>query len=200
MDRTVVDYKGHRVRIQCADEEIPEVVYTTMVAPFLSDFEYSWLTGTRAEERVKNYLGYVAGLMLRRPKDHGVVSPRRMRKIHGIELTLGTTDSSPKNIQPLPVKTSRKEQGETKNSRINAIRVAHPNSKITYCRVNTDNRFEYNSASFAIHQAVKAYAPKETSIGRLYDMDRIVVVDDAGKLFFYDQEIHPIDSDYVAQL
>ena len=198
MNRTVVDYRGNRIRIQCADEELPTKLYEALIAPYLSDFEYAWLSGTRSEERAKNYLSYVAGLMLRRPNDHNIISARQLRKIHGIELTLGTTDTTAKNIRPLPVKPRKKQPSETRSSRLSAARDAHPGSEITYCRVDTRNRFSYKGVWFVIPSGVKEYAPKQTANGALYDMDRVVVVDDAGNLYFYDQEMRRIDGVSVA--
>ena len=180
MNRTVVDYRGNRIRIQCADEELPTKLYEALIAPYLSDFEYAWLSGTRSEERAKNYLSYVAGLM------------------HGIELTLGTTDTTAKNIRPLPVKPRKKQPSETRSSRLSAARDAHPGSEITYCRVDTRNRFSYKGVWFVIPSGVKEYAPKQTANGALYDMDQVVVVDDAGNLYFYDQEMRRIDGVSVA--
>ena len=199
MDRIIVDYKGQRVHIRCADEDVPSVVYETLVAPFLSDFEYSWLSGTRAEERAKHYLDYIAGLMIRRPKDHNVLAPRQMRKVRGMELTLGATDTSPQHVQPAPAKPRKRRSADTKDSRLNAIRAMYPRCGITYCRIDTDNCFSYNGESFIVHSDVKVYAPKMTSIGTFYAMDKGGVVDSGGELHFYDQEIRPIGAANVVR-
>lgn len=199
MDRTVVDYKGQRVRVRCADEEAPKVLYETLVEPFLYDLEYSWLSGSRAEEHTKNYLAYIAGLMIRRPNDHNVIAPRQMRRIHGMELTLGETDASSKPVQSAPVKTRKRANAETRTARFEAVRKIHPHGTINFCRVDTENHFHYKGNVFAIPIEEKAYAPKVTSLGTLYDMDRIVVVDDAGRLYFFDQEVRPIDRVSIVQ-
>lgn len=55
MDQTVKDFNGRNVRIQCTDDEIKDVICDLLIAPFLEDFEYAWMSGTRAENKVKNY-------------------------------------------------------------------------------------------------------------------------------------------------
>lgn len=55
MKQTVKDFRGRNVLIECSDDEIMDVVYDLLIAPFVDDFEYAWMSGTRAENRVKNY-------------------------------------------------------------------------------------------------------------------------------------------------
>lgn len=54
-----------------------------------------------------------------------------------------------------------------------------------WCRVDTDNRFEYNGRKYEIDAGMTQYQPVETEYGMLYDMDRILATNPE-KLEFYD--------------
>lgn len=125
--------------------------------------------------------------MIRNPKEHDVLTPRELRKIHGMEVS---EDS--KNVNPVPVKPKTKQAAETKMNRIDRIKEKHPNATITFCRVDTENCFEYEDSKFKIAMSVKAYAPKQTPSGAFYEMDQAIVVNDGGRLYFYDQDFSPL--------
>lgn len=126
--------------------------------------------------------------MIRNPKEHDVLTPREMRKIHGMEVS---EDS--KNANPVSVKPKKKQPEETKANRIDRIKERYPNAMVTFCRVDTENCFQYGDSKFRIPMSSKAYAPKKTASGLFYSMDQCVVVNADGRLFFYDQDFIPLD-------
>lgn len=125
--------------------------------------------------------------MIRNPKEHDVLTPREMRKIHGMEVS---EDS--KNANPVSVKPKKKQPEETKAKRIDRIKERYPNATVTFCRVDTENCFEYGDSRFRIPMSVTAYAPKQTPSGSFYEMDQAIVVNDGGRLYFYDQDFSPL--------
>ena len=86
MDRTVTDYHGEKIRIVCGEDEIQDTLQKKLIDPFSEEIETAWLSGTKAEERTKNYLSYVASLMLREPDRHNVLSAEKIRSIQSIEI------------------------------------------------------------------------------------------------------------------
>jgi hypothetical protein len=87
---------------------------------------------------------------------------------------------------------------ERRFDRVIRIKIEHPGCTFTFCRVDTENRFEFDGVWFRINDSVAAYQPKQTKEGVLYDMDAICVVRDVdGELHFYDQRMHVLDQENV---
>lgn len=60
---------------------------------------------------------------------------------------------------------------------------------VTYCRVDTENVFEYGGILYRIENNIPQYKPKLTAVGMLYDMDKIMVIKTAdGSLWFFDMD------------
>lgn len=75
---------------------------------------------------------------------------------------------------------------------------AHPGSTLAWCRVDTDNDFEYHGERFTIDKAVTQYQPTDTEEGPYYDMDEVLVVRTAeNELYFFDQRLTPIGGDMI---
>lgn len=66
----------------------------------------------------------------------------------------------------------------------------------TWCRVDTDNNFIYNSEYYHIDNAIQAYAPVQTEHGLLYDMDRVLVSE--GR--FFDMNFDEIMPNQITRL
>lgn len=197
MDRWVRDYNGTKIRIQCEENELQTVLYETLIVPYIADLEYSWMCGTKAEERAKGYLDYVASLMIRRPDSHNVIDPRKMRKIHSIELTGDGTAELAKEMRPVRSRAKPKLKVQTRSDRIDQIHRKYPGCRITICTVDTDGWFRYGDDSYLLSAELDCYAPKHIKDDVIYDMDRVVVVEDKNGLHFYDQDAYPIEDGYV---
>ena len=63
-----------------------------------------------------------------------------------------------------------------------------------WCRVDTDNRFEYNGHVYEIDEGETQYQPIETDIGLLYDMDRILATETGD---FYDMKYNKVKARQV---
>lgn len=197
MDRWVRDYSGAKIRVLCDESELQTVLYERLIVPYIADLEYSWMSGTKAEERAKGYLDYVGSLMIRQPDKHNVVDPRKMRKIHSIELTGDGAAEIAREMRPVRSRVKPKPKVQTRSDRIEQIHKKHPGCAITICSVDTEGWFTYASRGLLISSELDTYAPKPTDKDVVYDMDRIMVVEDRNGLFFYDQNAYPIDDAYV---
>lgn len=100
-------------------------------------------------------------------------------------------------------KTVSKEIGmrQERRRRINAMKKAHPNAKVVFCRVDTSNEFLYAGQRYLLDAAVEGYQPKVLKDGDVYyEMDTIIVVDTADGVFFCDQQGYEIGMDLVRKL
>lgn len=197
MDRWVRDYSGTKIRIQCEESELQTVLYEKLVAPYIADLEYSWMSGTKAEERAKGYLDYIGSLMIRQPDTHNVVDPRKMRKIHTIELTGEGAAEIAREMRPVRSRAKPKRKKQMRCERIDQIHKKYPGCKITICGVDTEGWFTYKGMELLLSGKLETYAPKNAGNDVLYDMDRVMVVENSKGLFFYDQDANPIDAAYV---
>lgn len=197
MDRWVRDYNGTKIRVECEESELQDVLYQRFIVPFLPDLEYSWMCGTRAEDRAKGYIDYIASLMIRQPDKHNVIDPRKMRKIQSRELTGDGAADIAREMRPVKSKAKPKTRPETRTMRIDKIHKQYPGCKITICSVDTEGWFEFNGVALLLSPELDCYAPKPTKDDVVYDMDRVMVVEYKNGLHFYDQNAYEIESTYV---
>lgn len=134
--------------------------------------------------------------------DHLIYSGRQPPEDEGdnefskFALMLERLDARAKPYESKRKKKPKKK--ETQFQRAERIRKEHPGCRFFFCRVNTENRFEYNGVYYRIDESVEVYQPKQTREGALYDMDEITVVRAAdGKLYFYDQKMYPLDREAI---
>ena len=72
-----------------------------------------------------------------------------------------------------------------------------------WCYVWADNVFELNEKKYRIHDKVEQYAGVEVKINRKggteirYDMDKILVYEQEGIKYYFDQQINRIDNKYI---
>jgi hypothetical protein len=89
----------------------------------------------------------------------------------------------------------------TRYNRVEQIKAELPGGYFSFCRVNTGNAFEYDGVWRRIDASVKAYRPKHTGSGTLYDMDQIVVVRmPDGMLHYFDQKLNAIDESLINEV
>lgn len=87
---------------------------------------------------------------------------------------------------------------QTRYDRIAATKSAYPTCSIHRAVVDTEGNFLFNGRQYAIDMKLcKKYAPKETDIGELYDMDYVVCVDAGGDVMFFDADFFRIDDNAV---
>lgn len=203
MDRTVTDYHGEKIRIVCGEDEIQSTLQKKLIDPFSEEIETAWLSGTKAEERTKNYLSYVASLMLREPDRHNVLSAEKIRSIQSIEIPVSQiSGGNMENQTPMDMqgqKTKNKiQRKETRFDRLMKIHREFPDGIFTACAVDTENKFIYREKAYEIDKSVEAYLPETTKDGELYyAMDSILVLDDGKILRYYDQDARPIDTEMI---
>ena len=203
MDRTVTDYHGEKIRIVCGEDEIQSTLQKKLIDPFSEEIETAWLSGTKAEERTKNYLSYVASLMLREPDRHNVLSAEKIRSIQSIEIPVSQiSGGNMENQTPMDMqgqKTKNKiQRKETRFDRLMKIHRGCPDGIFTACAVDTENKFIYREKAYEIDKSVEAYLPETTKDGELYyAMDSILVLDDGKILRYYDQDARPIDTEMI---
>lgn len=69
---------------------------------------------------------------------------------------------------------------------------------LSYRTVDTFNQFQYMGRLYEIDEAVEAYAPKNTPLGLLYDMDKIICAEgEDGILRFYTADYEPIAPEHI---
>lgn len=198
MDRWVRDYSGTKIRIQCEEDDLQAVLFEKLVAPYVADLEYSWMCGTKAEERAKGYLDYIGSLMIRQPDSHNVLDPRKMRKVHTVELTGDGAASIAREMRPVKSKAKPKKKTQTRSDRIDQIKKRYPDCRISICKVDTDGDFVYGDIHLRVSLELETYAPKPAGDEAIYDMDRVIVVSHKDGICFYDQEANPIAGDYIS--
>lgn len=81
---------------------------------------------------------------------------------------------------------------EKKRQRIRAVNVAHPDMKVAYVPVDTENEFSFGGKRWRISPDVKQYQPKAVGDDLLYDMDQVVCVEAHDMTLFYDQDWYEI--------
>lgn len=77
--------------------------------------------------------------------------------------------------------------------RIREIQERFPGCVIDHERIDTDNVFPHAGITYRLSDSVAAYRPRQTRNGLLYDMDRVIVVQQEGTLRFFQQDYLPID-------
>lgn len=87
------------------------------------------------------------------------------------------------------LKKTRGKRAETKFNRIEQIRKKNPAAKMSWVSVDEENRFVYSGTSYIIPTYYNGYASSENNDA----MDRVLVVDNAGVLVFYDQNVRPME-------
>ena len=83
-----------------------------------------------------------------------------------------------------------KKKIETRFDRLSKIGSKYPTAKRTWCCVNADNSFEYRDAIYHIPDEMEAYV---TGDNKTDSMDRVLVVDDGNRIWFYDQNVFPFE-------
>lgn len=78
---------------------------------------------------------------------------------------------------------------ETKYDRIEKLRKQMPDASRTWASVDAENCFTYKGKKYRLSDRAKGYERSD----RLDSMDRVLVVDDAGHLTFYDQNVKAIE-------
>ena len=98
--------------------------------------------------------------------------------------------------QPYMAHREKKRRGkpETRFHRLERVRREHPQAEIAICAVDTDSCFTACGKWYCIAESAYQYAPRQTSEGPLYDMDRIyVVLEDSFPVLFLDQDANRLN-------
>lgn len=107
---------------------------------------------------------------------------------------LGFDDTRDK--RPVGKKSTGKQL--TRSQIIQQIRKDCGTNEFHFVSVDTDNCFNLNHVTYRIDSAVTQYSPKQVKDDLLYDMDKIVCVEDKhGGFRFYDQDFSLIDSSLI---
>lgn len=90
-------------------------------------------------------------------------------------------------------------------TRLHKLKQLSPHSINTWCRVDTENTFEYNGTRYAISPDIEAYAGVGTRVGIYYAFDRVLVSEPRGNasvtgMTFYDQAARPLPDGAVTRL
>lgn len=103
--------------------------------------------------------------------------------------------------EDVPNKKGRKAVNSEKGEKLKLIKKeCGKDAVFTYCTVDTENCFRYNGAEYMIDSSVEAYAPKNTSLGLLYDIDKIICVKSQdGSIRFYTPKYDSIDMSLICQ-
>lgn len=84
--------------------------------------------------------------------------------------------------EKLPVRKKKRSKRTTRFERIEEIARSMPDSRRTWCRVDADNHFRYNGKTYTAPEEMRGYIGDG-------QMDRILVVETADALRFYDQNV-----------
>lgn len=68
--------------------------------------------------------------------------------------------------------------------------------KVKWCSVNTDNEFMFDNNKYKISDKVEQYGLKND----IYIMDKVLVYEQYGNKYFFDQEIERIDNKFIKKL
>lgn len=102
---------------------------------------------------------------------------------------------------PVPQKKGRKPVFSEREKKIRQMYKDCPGASISYCLVDTDNRFVYGGERYEIDAAVEEYAPKHTALGTLYDMDQILCLKmKDSSIRFYTTKYDPISESLVRKI
>lgn len=94
-------------------------------------------------------------------------------------------------------KPAKKKKTTAKADRIKEIRARYGRCDFQYPIVDTENTFTLNGETYVISHEATQYEPKETGLGELYDMDRIVCVMTKEGILFYDMNISRLPDDWI---
>ena len=101
----------------------------------------------------------------------------------------------------LPVKKGKRIVECEKTRKLREIKKeCGKDARISYCMVDTENCFRYAGEEYRISESVTAYAPKETPLGKLYDMDRVVCVQIKDDMRFYTADYDLIDPEKIFKM
>lgn len=89
----------------------------------------------------------------------------------------------------LKKKKTQKAKNETRFDRIEKIKKTHPLAQMKWVSVDAENCFIYNRRKYRVSDRAKGYGHSD----KLDSMDRVLIVDDAGVLLFYDQNAKPME-------
>lgn len=193
MNQVVRDFHGDKIRIMCGEDDIQKEVYEKLIAPFASEFEYSWMTNTTAENHVKNYLSYVGSLMIRHPEEHNVVADRKLRKIKGMEIASDIVDNPKMKATIAPGKRNGKKSAKT--NRLDKIRKKYPGARFDFCTVDTDGGFTHDGERYRVSINVGQYTSRPAGKDDLYyAMDKIIVVSVGSRRLYFDQNLEQVET------
>lgn len=215
---------GVEMKVWCgADESWTDKVQELLLSNWEEYCEKHWMStdsrGMKSESHIKSFLDRCGYMILSRDTD-GIVTQLKAMKIGDYEslaadcsdeiddalyskakppVVPGIHRDRAVTIKPKKTKWVREhtEDTEARKQRIAAIRERHPNSTMIFCVVDTDNDFRYESMRYHISWEVDAYSGKLVGEDTLYDMDHIVVVNQCGKLSFYDSDFYPIAHGFI---
>lgn len=72
--------------------------------------------------------------------------------------------------------------------------------RFQWCTVDVDNAFTYNNIGYIIDKSVEAYAVFNVPQTNDAAMDKILVLEQDGRLFFYDQKWNPLHPEQVQMI
>jgi len=195
MNRVVTLFDGTKVHIECDDSELNDVLYRVMIAPFTEELNMAWLSNNQAEKRAKNYMDFVASLMIRNPAAYDIKSDRALDRVYANERA--TENMEAPVTRPSSKKSSNRKRRETIFSRIEKIRAENPDRSIVRVPVNTDCEFVYGGKRYVVKDP--KYKPVfKRGFGDYYEYDTVFVLDN-GTLKFFDQNMNPIASHYITE-
>ena len=222
--KTVYLPDGSRKTYFCGDNQTwLEIVNTVILPKWTKYCSSNWISPNpdamySSERRVKGFLDRLAWLLLGDIDARGSMYKEMMREVREIPVSecspdvenflmssakppVTGEDSKMKDTMPEKVASPKRKKKKppedwTTFERAQKLRETYPTALITFCVVNTENEFTYGGKRYHIKDSVEQYHPKNTSLGLLYDMDQIAVVD-AERLHWYDQKLVPIADDDI---
>lgn len=211
MNRDVRLYDGSTVHISCNDDKLSDTLYSVMIKPFEKAFASGWLAsgerGMQTENRIKNYMDYVATLMIRNPDEHNVLGHKKVDDIKANESTAGHIDDARKILcvdlakDPDRKRKSRKRT-KTTHEKIDTICRANPGNYIGWFTVDTYGFFTVSGTKYRVidpHYSGKKMGGWD---GLYYEFDKVFAVyrrqDDAAQVLrVYDQNCDLIEDKYI---
>ena len=174
------------------------------VKRFFSGLTYFLLLGA-TEDMVTNYKEMMNG---KREIPISSCPPQIEDLVYGTGSVLHSSseenEAAFQNLIAEPVTPPKKGRKKVVNEREQKLRQIRKecgqNAVFTYRTVDTSNRFRYLGDLYEIAESVEAYAPKETPLGLLYDMDKIVCVDGGNGVRFYTMTYDPIEESQVLKI
>lgn len=89
-----------------------------------------------------------------------------------------------------PKRAPSKKKVETRFDRISKICKKYPTAKRTWCSVDAENNFVYHGAVHHIPDEIESYSVNNEKND---SMDRVLVVDDGKRIWYYDQNVFPFE-------